>query len=359
MHPSETATEQVAVHAGRGLEVRAGDQVLGLAVPHAKAPDRCLVDHAALPIPCPDRRDPAAVRRPCRRAPRLAASARRELAHPLRGHVDHVDVGAPAQVGVPVPVRDERDALPIGRPARVGVVVVATGQQLGVARSNVDEPQALELVVDEAGAVELVDERVDEPRVGRRRVVRLSLGLLLRLRRDGGAHDAKAAAIGRPCQPFRILGQVGQLSRFAAIGERKEPDLRASVLGRLGLARLGAAATGLQHAAAVRQEGKRPAVGAPARSGVGLAAGGQLAGRDRAVGRRDPGRAAIAVLARRDRLDGKGDPAPIRRELELSRDAQVVQIPGARGTDSHGSVVSCGVAGEVVSLVKQYRYGQQ
>ncbi len=316
VQPGGTAAEQVAVHGGGGLEVRPGDEVLGQPVPNAEPPDRCLVDHAALPVADADGGDPAAVRRPGRRAPRLPAASRRQLAHAPGGDVDEVDVRPPAEVRVAVPVGDERDPPSIRRPARVGVVAVAPGQQLGVAGGHVDEPQVLELVVDEPAAVELVEEGVDEPRVGRRRILGLALGLLLRLGGCRAADHAQPTTVRRPGQPIGVLRQVGQLAGLSAIREREEPDLRAAFGRSLGLARLGTAATGLQHAAAIRQEGERPTVRAPARRGVGLAADGQLAGRAGAVGRRDPERAAVAVLARRHRLDAEGDPAPVGREAD-------------------------------------------
>ena len=89
-------------------------------------------------------------------------------------------------------------------------------------------------------------------------------------------------------------------------------------VGASALPGLGTAATGLQHGAAIRQEGERPTVRAPARCGVGLASDGQLTGRCRAVGRRDPERAAVAVLAGRHRLDGEGHPAAVGREADRS-----------------------------------------
>src|SRR5690242_11618883 len=104
-----------------------------------------------------------------------------------------------------MPVGDERDLASVGRPLWIDVVVVATRETLGLAARHVDQPQAREAVVDEAGAVELVQQRIDEARVGRRRIVRLALRLLLRLGRVRGADNDETATVRRPVNALDIL----------------------------------------------------------------------------------------------------------------------------------------------------------
>ncbi len=335
VQPRFAAAEQVAVHRGRGLQVGPRDEVLRVSVPHPEAPDGCLLDLAALPVSIADGRQPSAVGRPCRSSPGLVSAPGRELAHPLPCELDQVDVGAPTEVGVAMTVRHECDPLPVRRPARVAVVMVAAGERLGIPGDRVDEPQPLEPVMDEASAVELVGERVDQPRVGRRRVLGTALGLLLGLRRARAAHHAQASAVRRPREPRHVLRQVGQLTRFPAVGEWQEPDLRSALLRRLRRPRLGAATTGLQHRATVRQESERSAVRTPARGRVCLRSDGQLPGWSRAIGRGDPERRPVAVLARRYRLDRERHLAAVGRDVELDRDAEVVEVLGARRASSH------------------------
>src|SRR6187431_2837369 len=100
--------------------------------------------------------------------------------------------------------------------------------------------------MDESSAVELVIERVDQARVGRWRVLGSTLGLLLWLRRARAAHDAQALAVRRPRDCGDVLRQIGQLSRLPAVGEGKEPHLRATFLRCLRGPRLCASPTGLQ-----------------------------------------------------------------------------------------------------------------
>ena len=165
--PQRQPAHQVAAHGAGGLEVGVRDQVLGMAVTRPEAPDRCLRQLATAPVASADGGDPPAVRRPRRSAPRLLPATRRELTHRPTADVDEVDVAAPAEVRVRVAVRDEGDLPAVGRPLRIGVVVVAAGQELGGAALGVDQPDAGEPLMDEARAVELVAQRVDEPRVGR------------------------------------------------------------------------------------------------------------------------------------------------------------------------------------------------
>ena len=237
--PIRPAAEQVAVHAGRGLEVRSGDQVLGQPVAHAEAPDRCLVEPPALPVAEADGARPSVrpATTPAHPTPGGRAPGESWLTR-LGGDVDagRCPSASRGRRRDGDPRRTRCDA----RPATTrgsSVVAVAAGQQLGRAGCHVDDPQVLELVVDEPGAVELVEERVDQPRVGLRRILRLALGLLLRLGRGRAAHDAQAPAVRRPGEALDVLRQVGQLARLAAIGEREQPDLRAALLRRLGLAR--------------------------------------------------------------------------------------------------------------------------
>ena len=129
-----------------------------MAVAHAEAPDRCLVDLAALPVADADGGDPPPVRRPGRRAPRPAGRDPATAgSRACVRDVDEVDVGPPAEVRVAVPVR--RRTRSVAHPAtsagpRRGV---APRQQLGVARLAASTShRSLEPVVDEPGAVELV-----------------------------------------------------------------------------------------------------------------------------------------------------------------------------------------------------------
>ena len=272
------------------------DQVLGVTVPNPQAPDRCLRQLTALPVARADGGHPPAVRRPARPAPLLPAAPRGELPNPLRARVDEVDVGAPAEVGIRMAVRREGDLAAVGRPLRVVVVVPAGRERLGLASRRVDGPEPGEALVDEPGAVELVAQRVDQARVRRRWIVGLALRLALGLGGVGAADDDEPAAIGRPVEPLDILRQVCQLSRLTAIGEGKQPDLGATLLGGLSLARLRAATTGLEDRGAIRGEGERAPVGRPARRRVALRPGRQLARRRRSVGRHDPDGGAIPVL---------------------------------------------------------------
>ena len=347
-HPVQgrlATAEQVAVHGGRCLQVGPGDEVLRLAIAYPEAPDRCLRQLAALPVAVADGGHPPAIRRPCRRPPALSPAPGGELAHPLCRDIDEVDIGAPREIGVAMTVGHECDPLPIRRPARVLVMVIARGEQLGIARRDVDEPQVLEPVVDEAGAIELVGEGIDEPRVRERRVIRPAIGLLLGLGRGRAADDAQASAIRRPCQAGHVARQVRQLARLSAVRERKEPHLGPALLRRLGRSGLRTAAAGLQHGPAIGEEGERPAVRAPVRGGVGLRSDRQLAGRGRAIGGRDPQRGAVAILARRDRLDGERHEPAVGREVELGRDAKVVEVLRARRASSHRATISWRVGG--------------
>ena len=336
--------------APRGLEVGLRDQVLRMAVTRPDAPDRCLRQLAAAPVAGADRGDPPAVRGPRRSAPRLLPTTRRELTHRPTADVDEVDVAAPGEVRVRVAVRDEGDLPAVRRPLRIGVVVVAAGQELGGAALGVDQPDAREPLVDEARAVELVAQRVDESRVGRGAILRLALGLSFGLRRVGGADDRQPAAVRRPVETLDVLRQLGQLARLAARGEGKDPDLRATLLRRLRLARLRATAAGLEHGTAVTQECDPRAVRRPSRSRVAPAADGQLPRRSAAVGRSQPQRAAIAVLAGSDALDAEDDEAAVRRQVEVGGNAKVVEILGARGAGHRRSVPRS--EGSRASLVK-------
>ena len=193
--PQRQPAHQVAAHGACGLEVGLGDQVLRMAVTRPDAPDRCLRQLAAAPVASADRGDPPAIRGPRRGAPRLLPATRRELTHRPAADVDEVDVAAPAEVRVRVAVRDEGDLPPIRRPLRIGVVVVATRQELGGAALGVDQPDTGEPLVDEARAVELVAQRVDESRVGRGAILRLALRLPLGIGRVGRADDRQPATV--------------------------------------------------------------------------------------------------------------------------------------------------------------------
>ena len=74
-------------------------------------------------------------------------------------------------------------------------------------RCRVDEPEAREPLVDEPRAVELVAERVDQPRVGRRRILRLALGLLLRLGGVGRLTTASRRPSGDQASPSTSFGR--------------------------------------------------------------------------------------------------------------------------------------------------------
>ncbi len=331
--------QQVRVHGRVGEQVGRGGQVLAtLTGRGAEAPD-IAAGAGSGRVPMAHGGDPLAIRAPGRDVEDLVA-ARRQALDPTSVGGHEVDVLLVLQVGVPMPAGDEGDARAVRAPAGLAVVRGAGGQPARVAGLEVDAPQLARPVVGEAGAVELVEEPVDLADVGLRR--RLRGRARRRLVGQGRADDAEGPTVGTPGDVRDIAWQPGDLVRLAAI-QGQEPDLRAALLGRLRRDTAVGCAGRLEDRGAIAQEGQRPAIGAPARGGVGLTAERQRPSRGGPVRGHDPEGVPITVAARSDRTNGEGDLGPVRRDPDLGRDAQVEQVVRARC--ARHAVTSIWVAG--------------
>ena len=175
--------------------------------------------------------------------------------------------GRAAEVVVPAAVRGERDARAIGRPGRLVVADRAVGQTRRRTARGIDQPEVLDPVVREAGAVEHVVEPVDEPVVGWRRLS----GSRLRVEPAppavlvaGGAvrarHDDQARAVGRPFEAAHAARQVREPTRLAAV-ERQQVDLlRVLALASRPSGRSGSSSTNVRRSerkASVRPSGEK------------------------------------------------------------------------------------------------------
>ena len=250
--------------------------------------------------------------------------------------------GPAVEVVVAAAVRRERD--PACRRATSagdasGVGPATSGRAAPVA--DVDEPQVAVLVVDEAGAVELVAEAVEVAVVGPRRSRRAWAWAAGR----GGAPPRRGSRRASCVRTASVVPSGDQANSVTPRGrsvrrrasppvERQQVDL-GRVLALLGVLR--AVGLLLDEQAAVREEGERRAVRREPGVAVGLAsprvsAAGRRASRrpgpTRRTGgsRRAPGLATLTVNAT--------GPA-VRREARVVRDGDPVQVVGARGT-RHG-----------------------
>jgi hypothetical protein len=204
-----------------------------------------------------------------------------------------------------MPVGGEGDARAIGAPRRLTVVRGTRREAPQRAIGHGDGPQVLRPVADEAHAVHLVQQPVDDPCI--------TLGWARATRRPrtlahGRGDEAQPKAIRRPGDVLDILGEPRELPRLATIGgQQPDLDLAVTILGCRLVAGPIAGAALREHRAAVAQERDGRAIRAPAGGGVPACAQGQPPLWCRAIRGDHPERRAVSVPVGRRVLDREAD----------------------------------------------------
>ena len=351
--PRPLAQRHVAVHRRVRLELAPGQQVRPAARRRVRAVGREPPDPGPVADPRPlvaERQDRRPVARPRRvEEDRIAAVrderdlARRDLHDPDRPPL--------LEVRVPAPVRGERDPGAVRRPGGMLLGRRTRDERPCRAGLDVDEPQVLVLVVDEAGAVVLVVQPVDEPVVGQRRLAGLRLrgpaalpAVLLDRRAQRGGQDRERPAVRRPGELAHALRQVREAPRLTTV-ERQQEHLEA-VVALLGVRRPVGLLLGVQPS--IADERERRAVRGDPRRAVRADAERQLAGGLAAIDRCGPDRLAVPVPAHRGALHREHDAAAVGRQAGIERDGEAVQVVGACGSGHgllRGGSASGGLAG--------------
>jgi len=187
--------------------------------------------------------------------------------------------------------------------------VVALGQLRRLARCGVDDPDVPALPGQIARAVKLVVGAGDVA-IGD---AELLFGLVLLALQRVGVLQAELAdelrAVGRPLEAGEAAFQIGQRPGLAAV-DGQQMELR------------------LLLAAAVRHEGQRPAVGRPARLGVGPLAVAELA-QAAAVAVGQPQIGDLLLRRPLHALNTEDDLRPVGRDLRVGRGVEEVEVVGS------------------------------